>query len=192
MDVLEHARSLEPFIANGNTLAAVDRISTVLRTLKPGPFHKALDLDFKDSPQEIARHFDLFIKAQEVRFEVRAIYAETNAFEFNTGRWYFDLFAYRTCGSLIDAEWLCDHDSVDFASFTLTGMERLQIAYQEWDEEFEQSGDMAALLIIAKFQDLIRRSVPLMKHLRCPVIATTHDYDWFARFTPNNTTSPRP
>ncbi len=187
MDVFEHASSLEPYIANGDTLTAIDRISTVLRTLRPGPFHQALDLDFKDSPEEVARHFDLFINAQEHRFEVRAIYAETNAFEFNTGRWYFDLFAYRTCGTLIDPEWLSDHDSDVFATFTLSGMEPLQKAYQEWDEEFETSADIAALLIIARFQDLIRRSVPLMKRLRCPVIATTHDYDWFARFTPNNT-----
>lgn len=186
MDVFEHARSLEPFIANGDTLTAVERISTALRAMRPGPFHQALDLDFNNRPEEVAKHFDLFVETQENHFEVRAIYAETNAFEFNTGRWYFDLFAYRTCGMLTDTEWLCEHDSNDYPSFTLSGMEPLQNAYADWDDEFQLSSDHAALLIIAKFQDLIRRSVPLMKHLRCPVIASTHDYDWFARFTPSD------
>jgi hypothetical protein len=185
VDVFEHARSLEPFIANGDTLTAIERISTALRAIRPGLFHQALNLDFNNSPEEVAKHFDLFIKAQENHFEVRAIYAETNAFEFNTDRWYFDLFAYRTCGTLIDPEWLCDHDSDNFGSFTVTGMEPLQNAYQEWNGEFEESSDIAALLIIAKFQDLIRRSVPFMKRLHCPIVATTHDYDWFARFAPS-------
>lgn len=38
------------------------------------------------------------------------------------------------------------------------------------------------LLVVARFQDLMRRAAPLMRELRGPLLATAHDYDFIYEF----------
>ena len=82
------AKELSPGIKEGNTQAAVKRVSEVLRLLPQSPFHQALELDFTNSPEGVAEHFDRFFRAQKSNFNIGAIYTETNGFDINPDRWY--------------------------------------------------------------------------------------------------------
>ena len=89
------ANELSPTVREGNTQIAVNRVAEALRTFPSSPFHKILDLDFTNRPEDIAAHFDNFLRLQKTNFKVGAVYTETNGFDINPDRWYFDLFAYR-------------------------------------------------------------------------------------------------
>lgn len=179
------AKELSTSVKAGNTGVAVARVAEVLRALPASPFHKILDLDFTNRPNDVAAHFDGFIQAQKASFPIGAIYTETNGFYINPDRWYFDLFAYRNYGGHEEYDWLSRWDSEPFPEMTLTGLESVQAVYDSeafLDKAYDQACDFCSLLIVCKFQDLIRRSVPLMQQLQVPLLATSHDYDFIAEF----------
>jgi hypothetical protein len=179
------AEELFPKVKIGDTEAAVARVSEVLQSLPLSPFHRILDLHFTNRPEDVAAHFDSFIRAQKAKFKLGAVYTETNGFDINPDRWYFDLFAYRKYGGSDDYDWLSDWDSEDYPGLTLTGLEVLQAVYDSdafQDETFEQAREFCSLLVVSKFQDLVRRSVLFMRELDVPLLATSHDYDFIAEF----------
>lgn len=49
---------------------------------------------------------------------------------------------------------------------------------------FEDARDVCSLLVVIRFQDLMRRAVPLMRELQVPLLATGHEYDFIAEFQP--------
>lgn len=48
---------------------------------------------------------------------------------------------------------------------------------------FEAAAEFATLLVLLKFQNLIRQSAPLMKNVHCPLLATAHDWDVVYTYT---------
>jgi hypothetical protein len=131
----------------------------------------------------VAEHFDSFLCEQKARFEVGAVYTETNGFDVNTDRWYFDVFAYRTYGGHRDYDWLSDWDSEYSLDMTLIGLEALQTVYDSdafRDENYRHACEICSLLVVSKFQELVRRCVPLMRELNVPLLATAHEYDFIA------------
>ena len=68
---------------------------------------------------------------------------------------------------------------------TLTGLEALQAVYDSdafRNKDYQQARDFCSLLVVTKFQDLVRRSVPFMCELDAPLLATCHEYDFIAEF----------
>ena len=183
MEWYEVAAELNEKIVSGDTESAIERISQELRELPDSPFHVALTLGFTNTPEQVADHFDRFLIDQ--RFEVKAVYTETNGFDINPDRWFFDVFAFQSYGGSEDLDWLCEWDSGSSPDMTLTGMEELQKVYDSEafeNDEFSKAGEFSSLLVVSKFQDLIRRSIPHMKKLESPLLATSHDYDFIAEF----------
>jgi len=183
MDWYEIAAELNEKIVAADTEFAVTRISKELKGLSDSPFHIALALDFTNPPEQIADHFDRFLADQ--KFEVKAVYTETNGFDINPDRWFFDVFAFQSHGGSEDLDWLCEWDSGSYPDMTLTGMEELQKIYASEafeNDDFSRAGEFSSLLVVSKFQDLIRRSIPHMKKLKSPLLATSHDYDFIAEF----------
>jgi hypothetical protein len=179
------AEELSPRVKKGDTQAAISRVSEVLRSLPPSPFHRVLDLDFTNRPEDVAEHFDTFLRKQKANFEVGAVYTETNGFDINPDRWYFDLFAYRKYGGHEDYDWLSNWDSSDSPDMTLTGLEHLQAVYDSdafQDKANRQACEFCSLLVVSRFQDLVRRSVSIMRELDVPLLATSHEYDLIAEF----------
>lgn len=192
--------------------AVLRRVSDIIRKEIPeGPYHKLLELDFTNDPKEVAAHIDGFIRAQKESFPVAAVYAEMNGFDINPDEWHFDLSDYRQYEGRDDSDWLSGWDSGDHPPMTLTGMEALQEVYaavdedEDEDDEHEDDDDeeeedeaeeigaeeteedhqteyFCSLLVMLKFQDLIRRSVPFMKELESPLLATAHEYVSIAEF----------
>ncbi len=151
-----------------------------LSTLPASPFHIALDLAITNNPADVAKHFDGFFKQEGKRFGIGAAYAEMNGFDINSGRWFFDVFAFEEFGGHDDYEWLAEWQSGDYPSMTIKGLEELQAVYASEafrEPRFRDVANAAGLLVVIKFQDLIRRAAPQMRQLRFPLLATAHDYD---------------
>ncbi|MBN1127145.1 MAG: hypothetical protein JXA82_19235 [Sedimentisphaerales bacterium] len=185
MDWFEIAEELTPKIVNGDIETVISRVSGILRSLPESPFHLILGLEFTNRPVDVAEYFDNFLKAQKAKFKIGAVYTETNGFDINPDRWYFELFAYSEYGGHEDYDWLSDWDSEHYPCMTLTGLKSLQEVYDSdafHDEAHEEACQFCSLLVVCKFQDLIRRSVPLMRELYVPLLATSHDYDFIAEF----------
>jgi hypothetical protein len=123
------AKELSPSVKAGNTQVAVTRVAEVLSTLPSSPFHQILEIDFTNRPPDVAARFDGLLRAQKLNFELRAVYTETNGFDINPDRWYFDVFAYRAYGGHQDYDWLSNWESEPFPDMTLTGLESLQAVY---------------------------------------------------------------
>ena len=194
MSWFELAAELTPSVQHGDTSTAITRISEKLRMLPSGPYHSILHLDFTNSPQNVSSHFDRFIEAQKGRHSVAAIYTETNGFDINPDRWYFDVFSYKEYGGHDDYDWLAHWDSDNWIQMTLTGMEPLQAVYEadiRADKAHQVAREYCSLLVVAKFQDLVRRSIPFMQELNVPLLATGHDYDFIAEFSELRVNTPK-
>ncbi len=172
---------LLPVLRAGDLPSCESRIAQELESLPESPFHVALDLKITNNPTDIAAHLGGFIEHESSRFDIAAAYTEMNGFDINPDRWYFDVFAFTTYGGRDDYDWLSDWDSERYPEMTITGLEPLQEAYKDayHDERFGDASDIAAILVVIKFQDLIRRSAPFIKQLQFPLLATAHDYNDF-------------
>jgi hypothetical protein len=169
-------------------LAACDRIfSSALRQLPTSPFHVVLDLAFTNNPSDVARHFDSFFHREAKRFPIAAAYTETNGFDINPNRWYFDLFAYDAYGGNDSYDWIADWQSENFPAMTLMGMEPLQRVYASpafRQSEFRDACDVANLLVVSRFQQLLQTSAKFMTELRFPLLATAHEFDFIFETQP--------
>jgi len=183
---LDLALELEPILRRGGIETCTNRVKSALLSLPQSPFHLVTDLHFTNDIQDIALAFDNFIELNEKKLAIEAIYTETNGFDINPDRWFFDIFAYSTYGGHDDYDWLSDWQSEYAPSITLTGMERLQEVYaSEYSNRgYSDARDFASLLVVLRFQDLIHKSAGSMKRLRVPLLATSHDYDLIYEYDP--------
>ena len=84
-----------------------------------------------------------------------------NGFDINPDRWFFDVFAYTEYGGHDDHDWIADWQSESYDDMTITGLEQLQEVYASpafRDKRFTDASYLAGLLVVTKFQDLIRRA----------------------------------
>jgi len=150
------------------------------------PFHRILDLDFTNDPYEIAKFIKSFICHGNNQAKLKTIYTETNGFDINPDRWFFDLFGIEYYGGHDDYDWLSDiYTSSDPPGKTLKGMEELQKTYAPKafrNENFEDARDFCSLLVVLRFQTLIHRSAMLLENLKIPILATSHDYDFIYEY----------
>jgi hypothetical protein len=177
----ELQKQLKPVLRAGDIERCERVIAERLAAMPRSPFHIALDLRITNSPSDIARHFDRFFNREAQRFTLAAGYTEMNGFDINTDRWYFDMFAYDNYGGHDDYGWLADWNSESFNQMTITGLEPLQEVYDSpafSERSFDDQCSIAGLLVVVKFQDLIRRAAPLMQQLQFPLLSTAHDYDF--------------
>lgn len=185
MEWYELGEELLPVIQSGDTQFAIAKITETIASLPSTPFHLVLDLEFSNDPQDVAAHFEGFLKQERTNFKIEALYTETDDFEINPSQWDFYLFAYRVNGGSDDYDWLSAWDSGEYPSMILTGMEALQKVYASrvaGFKKYQQARGFCWLLVTVKFQDLIRRSVPFIRDLDIPVLASTHDGDLIATF----------
>lgn len=178
---------LRPALRAGDTAQCQRVIGERLAGLPSSPFHVALDLAITNPVSAVAAHLDGFLKREAARFEVGAAYVEMNGFDINPDRWFFDVFAFDHYGGHDDYDWLADWQSEEYDDMTVTGLERLQAVFASAafrDPRFKDASYVAGLLVVARFQDLMRRAAPAMRELRGPLLATAHDYDFIYEIDP--------
>src|SRR5689334_6892473 len=151
MECFELTEQLQPFIKAGDTEFCLRRVSETLAAVPVGPFHRILEMDFTNRPQDVAAYLDGFIRGQKAQFKIAAIYTEMNGFEINPERWFFDIFAYEDYGGSEDYDWLAKWDSGRHDDLTLRGLETLQEVYaacEDRDDKLLEAYDYCSLLIV--------------------------------------------
>lgn len=174
-------KQLTPVLRAGDTARCERTVAERLAALPRSPFHIALDLSITNPPTEIAAHFDGFFRQESSRLKIGAAYTEMNGFDINPERWFFDVFAFAEYGGHNEYDWLADWQSESYDDMTITGLEQLQRVYASTafrDKRFKDASYVTGLLVVTKFQDLIRRATSHMRELRFPLLATAHDYDF--------------
>ncbi len=187
MSWFDLVNELEPSLRAGDLAECDKRVSAALASQPSGPFHLALDMRFTNAPEQVAEHFDRFIRRDQT---LAAVYTETNGFDINPKRWFFELFGYRKYGGVGEFDWIAEWDTPPFRDVTLTGMERLQKVYASRafkDKKNREAADYASLLVVVRFQQLIQASAPMMGLLSFPLLATSHDYDFIYEYRPGAT-----
>jgi hypothetical protein len=183
---LEFQIELEPTLRAGDLDTCSKRVIEVLRKIPTSPFHIVIDLDFTNPLKQIAGYFSEFIEAESEHLKIKAVYTEMMGFYINTDVWGFDPFAYSIYGGHDDYDWLSDWDSDDFREMVLTGMEKLQRAYEPFVLKdlgsYSDAKAFSDLLVVIKFQKLISKAAPLIKGLKFPLLASAHDYDFIYEF----------
>lgn len=184
----ELQNQLMPNLRAGDLLQCERIVSARLASLPRSPFHIILDLTITTDPKALAAGFDELFKQQGARFKLEAAYTELNGFDFNTDLWFGQTFGFEKYGGLDDFDWLSNWQSDGEDGFVVHGLEPLQKVYASGafgDERFDAASSITSLLIVIRFQDLIRRTALHMKELRFPLLATAHDYDFIYEFRPD-------
>jgi len=182
------ADELRPRLRSGDLDYCVACVSSRIRALPSSPYHAVLDAEFTNDANAIARLLDRFVEDETRRFDVKAIYAEANAFDINPDEWYFELFAYARYGGHGDYEWLCYWKSEECPQMKLAGMEPLQDVYRakrNRRSSFRELRGLCSLLVVLKFQRLMRRGARLAEKIAVPFLSTAHDYDFIYEFSPH-------
>jgi hypothetical protein len=171
---------LTPILRSGDLAQCECLVAARLAALPHSPFHSILNLSMTNAPADVANFFDEFF-LQQPREKIKAAYTEMNGFDINTTLWFCSPFAYKQYGGHDDYDWLSDWQSDEFGHLPITGLETLQTVYASdafRDKRFKDACSVTSLLVVIRFQDLIRRSAPFMQQLRFPLLASAHDYDF--------------
>jgi hypothetical protein len=189
MSTFELEKELLPVLRAGDLDHCEHTVVSKLKTLPRSPYHIALELSIADPPDDVAKYFDEFFRKIPTG-KAKAAYAEMNGFAINPGMWWFSPFAFAEYGGHDDYDWLSDWQLDDGdRCYQIMGLEQLQEVYASdanSDEKFTEARELTDLLVVIKFQDLIRRSAPHMKALRFPLLATAHDYDFIYEVRPEH------
>lgn len=178
---------LSPILRAGDLVECERITSARLAAMPHSPFHAILNLAITNAPKEVADFFDEFFR-QQPREKIKAAYTEMNGFDINPDLWFCSPFAYQQYGGHDDYDWLSDWQSDDFGYLPITGLESLQRVYGSdafREVHFEDACSICGLLVVIRFQDLIRRAAPHMQELRFPLLATAHDYDFIYEARPD-------
>jgi hypothetical protein len=172
---------LEPALRAGDLAHCEQTVAQALSALPRSPFHCVLDLSVTNPVEEVAEYFDTFFREEAPSERVGAVYTEMNGFDINPDRWYFEAFGYAEYRGHEDYDWLADYQWEACGDQNITGLEILQEVYASdsfREPEYSDASYIAGLLVVIKFQDLIRRAVPHIRELRVPLLATAHGYDF--------------
>ncbi len=178
---LDLQRRLSPILRAGDIAGCERSVAAQLGTLPESPFHLALGLSVTNDPRAVAAALDRFFHQEGAYVQIAAAYAELNDFVASPDLWFCNTFAYAQYGGSDNYDWLGDRQSEDWDTVTVEGLEPLQNIYASpsvRDKRFADARDVAGLLVVIKFQDLIRRAVPHMREMRFPIVATAQNYDF--------------
>ncbi len=179
--VFELQEQLTPILQAGDLPQCERTVAATLAALPRSPFHIILDLSITSDPKEVAAGFDEFFQQMSESFKIGSAYAEMNGFDINTDLWFCQPFAFEQYGGHDDYDWLSDWQGETESGFPIEGLESLQEVYASdafRDTRFDDACSVTSLLVVIRFQDLIRRAAPHMQKLSFPLLATAHDYDF--------------
>ena len=188
----ELADDIGKLLKDDNLDKAILLVETKLKELTPTDFNKLLGKNLLHQTDKLVDYFTDFHKKVKSNLDIKAIYGEMNSFTINCDLWFLDLFVYDKVGGLDDTDWLADWEEGNSTEerFPLTGYEELQKVYQDYqdnekysDSKIQAASDLAELLIMLRYQELIRAVTRTAKQkdlpwATIPVFATVHDnYD---------------
>lgn len=174
-----------PLLQQGAFSEAEVILQQWLRALPPTDYQIVADLQVTTTPQACAAFFDEFCGKAARQHPVKAVYAEMNAFAANPELWFCDAFGFRSDCGRDGYEWLGEMDSWSAEHLAITGLEPLQkvfaaeLASPSTSQEQLSARYLAEIIVIVKFQRLLQQAVPYMCKIKCPLLASAHDYGDF-------------
>ena len=184
--------SIYTYFMQNNVQGAITFLEEYLSNQDPERFSCLLEEQFVNSPISILTGINRFIRANEDKFAVKAIYLEMNEFDINYDRWYFDLFAYSTYSpKLEDTEWICNWQSDRWANIELNGMNKSREAFawyhqqRIWETQPELASiyDASMLLIMEKFAGFIGNCMQDgLLYKPVPVLVSAHGFETIAKY----------
>jgi hypothetical protein len=175
----EIQKELLPALRSGDLFHCEREVAKALTGLPGTPFHAILDLSIGNSPTSVAAHFDGFFHKESAHFKLGAAYCEISG--FGPGHWDFDVLAFTEYGGHDDYDWLARFASEYYPPMRITGFELLQDAYSPAalrNSRYTDARLLAELVVVIKFQDLIRRAARQMRLLAFPLLVSAHDFDF--------------
>ena len=177
-------------IPHGRLHEFIETADNALLAIRETPFHSVVGKDFLHHTDDAATYLERFIRSAAARGPLAAVYCEMNGFAINTDKWYFSAFGYKTAGNIkgYDWNWLAYSDADSDPDFILTGMERVQDAFQSAMDvislplHIEIAQELAICQVTARFIELIA-AAHLILHERAPdiaaipILSTAHDWD---------------
>jgi hypothetical protein len=174
-----------PWLQQGKFAEAEAQLTQWLLQRPASPFHVIAGLDVTTSLADCARFFDEYAAREP---GLAAIYCEMNGFTINPDQWWCDGFGFTEHGGTDDFAWLGDFGSCASDAggqvLLITGLEPVQAAFaaRMSDAAMRRDEDPDTLnlvetLVVVKFQKMLQRALPLMKNLKCPLLASAHEYN---------------
>lgn len=186
-------QSVDTYLRANDIAGAASHLESLLRSEGSDRFTSLADTTFTNPAASVHKHINAFLTACSSQFELRAAYLEMNGFDINYDRWYFDSFGYADFSDdPDDVDWLCNWNSPDWETFTLTGLEQTQDDFRwymenkVWERKtHETAKDIAVLLVMVRFLQLVQSALSSGSlAASVPILATAHDFDMFGRFKP--------
>jgi hypothetical protein len=174
-----------PWLQAGKFAEAEAQLTQWLRAKPETPFHAIADLDVTTSPVDCANFFDDYAAREP---DLGAIYSEMNGFTINPDLWFCDAFGFEEHGGMDDTNWLGDFKSCASddgkGCLIITGLEPMQALYQSrmagtLKRADDETMTLVEALVVVKFQKMLQRSLPLMKKVKCPLLASAHEFNEF-------------
>ncbi|NOX99381.1 MAG: hypothetical protein GXP30_06585 [Verrucomicrobia bacterium] len=175
-----------PALREGDLDSCIHWADVMLSKVPESPFHLIRELDFTTCPKDTAEKFDRWALEQEKNKLFGSVYTETNGFAFNADQWHFHWFAYGSRPrdqnyDYLGEGWISeDHDLI-----VLTGMEDLQKSFQsDWVDEEDFARDICECAVVFKLMRFVQSVATRMKHLRYPLVVSSHGWDVFLAISP--------
>lgn len=174
-----------PLLQKGAFAEAEATLVTWLAAEPASPYHIIADLRITNDPRDCARFFDAFCEDTCSDYPLGAVYTEMNGFTINPDLWFCDAFGFREHGGTESFDWLGSFDPATKEHFVIDGLEDLQRVFlnemQSRPDRLQHADarQLAQALVIVKFQRLIQSALSHMTKLKCPLLASAHDYSEF-------------
>ena len=160
-------QSVDTYLSANDIDGAASHLESLLRSEISDRFTSLIDSTFTNSAASVNKHINAFLSTCSSQFDLRAAYLEMNGFDINFDRWYFDSFGYAQYSDEPDnLDWLCDWNSPDWETFTLTGLEQTQDDFRWYMENkvwkkktHETAKEIAVLLVMVRFLQLVQSAL---------------------------------
>ena len=204
MDIRKFEIELQPLIAEGKFIQAIEKVETELKNQPESKFQNCVGRDmfhlseklniFLKSFYELAKNHiegkpngifnSLFKKQEETGKTLKAIACEMNGITINYDLWFITLFGFHFCNDLEDTDWLADYDIYSKQNLVITKFEDIQNAYKDYIEnekwEFDVQCDLCEILLFVRLQQLFQKTYQTAKSksedwTKLPVFVNGHD-----------------
>jgi len=172
-----------PALREGDLDACIQFTNSLLSKVSKSSFHMVRTLDFTTCPEDTAKKFDHWTLKQEQLKPFGSAYTETNGFTSNTNQWHLHWFAYEGKPKDQNIDYLRNGDLAEGDDLiVLTGMEELQRSFQAageagWVKDEEFARDICECAVVFKFMRFVQSVAARMKHLRQPLVVSSHGWD---------------
>jgi hypothetical protein len=189
----EFAESINPYLAQGQFVQAIELAENQLATLSRSPFHKIIKRPLLHHATDLCFWINRFYSVVASNQSIEALYLELTEFDINFDVWGIDGLAYSADLGIEDTEWLAEPSAATEQAFILEGYEDLQRAFEESElgaAETQDAQDWCEQLIIARFMQLVQAAHHEAQNqglpwAALPIYCTEHGYDFVIRSVNN-------